>query len=351
NDGQSTYAMANETLARVGWSLARDRLGCAVKVFDWGPWDGGMVGPELRAFFTARGVPLLAPAAGARVFADAVDRGPIGEVELVVGAGLAPEPASVRADVTLPAGDPLLADHRVEGAPVLPAMQALDWFTRMARAVRPHEPLAAIEDMAVLSGVALSAGEGALRARLEAAPLDGDPSAMELTLATLDGRVRYRARARFGPLAMTFAPEHAAGEPWAMSPAQAYDGALFHGPSFQVLDSFSAAGEEGAECWLRPRGGSPGALDVSLLDGGLQAAFLWGMDRLGGGSLPTRITRAVLHPPGPAGDRVRCVLRSAVTGSARATHDIAFWSSDGGLLALLEGVEMCAAPALAAPGR
>jgi len=46
NNGQSTYAMANETLNKIAWAESRARGGdVLVKSFGWGPWEGGMVNP------------------------------------------------------------------------------------------------------------------------------------------------------------------------------------------------------------------------------------------------------------------------------------------------------------------
>ena len=67
NTGQGGYAMANEILNKVAASERRRRgAGCLVKVVGWGPWEGGMVTPDLAARFAARGVPLIPLADGAR---------------------------------------------------------------------------------------------------------------------------------------------------------------------------------------------------------------------------------------------------------------------------------------------
>ena len=60
NPGQCDYAAANETLVAAGALEARRRGGaCAVLALDWGPWDGGMVTPALRAHFQALGAGLI----------------------------------------------------------------------------------------------------------------------------------------------------------------------------------------------------------------------------------------------------------------------------------------------------
>jgi Flp pilus assembly protein CpaB len=54
NNGQSTYAMANEILNKVAWAESRARGGkTLVKSLGWGPWEGGMVSPQLREHFAS----------------------------------------------------------------------------------------------------------------------------------------------------------------------------------------------------------------------------------------------------------------------------------------------------------
>ncbi len=73
NVGQCDYAMANEVLNKVAWSeKLRRGTGCNVKAIGWGPWDGGMVTPDLKAYFEARGVPLLSVEEGRTFFLDEV---------------------------------------------------------------------------------------------------------------------------------------------------------------------------------------------------------------------------------------------------------------------------------------
>ncbi len=98
NPGQCDYAAANETLVAAGAQEARRRGGaCAVLALDWGPWDGGMVTPALRAHFQALGAGLIPIDAGAALFAEEALRAAPGFrevlVEAVSAAVAAAEPA------------------------------------------------------------------------------------------------------------------------------------------------------------------------------------------------------------------------------------------------------------------
>lgn len=85
NRGQADYAMANAILANTGRKLAADTPGLRVKVFDWGPWEGGMVDATLAEHFRAQGVPLIPLDDGAHIFARELLGGNPEDVELVIG--------------------------------------------------------------------------------------------------------------------------------------------------------------------------------------------------------------------------------------------------------------------------
>jgi NAD(P)-dependent dehydrogenase (short-subunit alcohol dehydrogenase family) len=86
NPGQSDYAMANEVLNGVARHEARRRgKHCLVKSFNWGPWEGGMVTPELKAHFEARGASLIPLEAGSAFFVEELVAGDIESVSILVG--------------------------------------------------------------------------------------------------------------------------------------------------------------------------------------------------------------------------------------------------------------------------
>jgi NADP-dependent 3-hydroxy acid dehydrogenase YdfG len=69
NVGQADYAMANSILERVlAAEAVRRGSSCQVRALAWGPWDTGMVTPQLREKFAHDGVPLIAVQAGCAAF-------------------------------------------------------------------------------------------------------------------------------------------------------------------------------------------------------------------------------------------------------------------------------------------
>ncbi|MEU6582353.1 KR domain-containing protein [Nocardia sp. NPDC046763] len=69
NSGQADYASANEALNRLAvWFGGSSD--CVVSAVNWGPWEGGMVGPALARLIRSRGVEPIAAETGGRLFAD-----------------------------------------------------------------------------------------------------------------------------------------------------------------------------------------------------------------------------------------------------------------------------------------
>jgi NAD(P)-dependent dehydrogenase (short-subunit alcohol dehydrogenase family) len=82
NVGQADYAAANEVLNKLATSLARTWPGRVVSI-GWGPWDAGMISPELRERYTSHGIQPLPVAAGVAAFhAELAQAGP---AETVIG--------------------------------------------------------------------------------------------------------------------------------------------------------------------------------------------------------------------------------------------------------------------------
>src|SRR5262249_2005338 len=154
--GQSDYAVANQALVSVARAWADRRPDCRAVALDWGPWEGGMVTPALRAEFEREGVPLIALADGARALADEVLTAPSGPSEVVLGAAFSDGPGATMDETgwALAASFRLdgrswgvLADHQLAGKPVLPLAITLEWFAQAAAWAAPGQCVQALEDV------------------------------------------------------------------------------------------------------------------------------------------------------------------------------------------------------------
>ncbi len=65
NIGQADYAIANEVLNKTAYKVKRENPECRVLSINWGPWDSGMVTPELAQAFAERNMPVIPTSAGA----------------------------------------------------------------------------------------------------------------------------------------------------------------------------------------------------------------------------------------------------------------------------------------------
>ena len=89
NAGQCDYAMANEVLNKLAAAQFVRRSGqTLVKAINWGPWDGGMVGQDLKSHFDRLGIPLIEIDVGARFLVEEILYGGSEHVEVVIAGGL-----------------------------------------------------------------------------------------------------------------------------------------------------------------------------------------------------------------------------------------------------------------------
>ena len=366
NVGQSDYAMANEVLNKVALAEARARGGrCAVKSLGWGPWEGGMVTPSLKAHFDAMGVPLIPLQTGAQMLVDELTDGALAEAELVLGgdpvaAALAPNsrPRSSSVDVVVGKGShAYLRDHSIQGTPVVPVAMVIEWFARAAQAFEPDLQLLALQEVEVVRGIALSSFEEDdkhLIVRCEHLS-NGSGVLASLQLTDSDGTLHYRARAELGeaptgpPVVTLASGETAALEEWGTRAVYSEDGVLFHGPGFQMIQRVEGISDDGivaeihgvaAAEWSKGENGRAAAwrTDPVAFDGGLQLALLWGERVLGGATLPTSIERVSFTGPLPAPGRLKARLQGRSAAGSKTVSDVVFEDESGAVVAQLEGV-------------
>ena len=170
--GQSDYAMANEVLNKAAQQYALRLPSCRVVAINWGPWDGGMVTPELKKLFAKEGVGVIPLAAGAEYLVDEIRSGTKDAEVVIFGPAVrqASQPDPVvngqagKPDVPLPlafervldvAEHPVLESHILDGRPVLPMALMLEWLAHAAVHQNPGLHFHGIDGLRVLHGVIL----------------------------------------------------------------------------------------------------------------------------------------------------------------------------------------------------
>ncbi|MGW1076607.1 SDR family oxidoreductase [Streptomyces sp. NPDC002537] len=354
NPGQSDYAMANEVLAQAASAQAAERPGCLVRSLAWGPWAGGMVVPALADRFASAGVPLLGMEAGAAAFVrELTATGHEARVVLTAAAegppaATVPQPAQVRVARHT---HPHIADHVIDGTPVLPVAQVLEWFTGAVRAWAPGADHPVLKDLRVLHPATLTGFEdGGDAFTLHAVADPHEPGQLTVELRGAGGRLHYGGSLHLADSPVPGdepAPVPADLPPWA---DEIYDGTvLFHGPlmrSLVAVDGLGAAGARGTLHGLDNLGWPPGRwhTDPATVDGALQLAGRWASTALGGAALPMAVGAFRLHCPGPAQGPVHCEVRPLWAEGAHAQCHLHLTGEDGTPFAELRDVELVRRP-------
>jgi NAD(P)-dependent dehydrogenase (short-subunit alcohol dehydrogenase family) len=161
NIGQSDYAIANEILNKFAHVFQYRYPDCHVAAFNWGPWDGGMVTPELKHIFAQRNIEVIPMSVGTQIFVDELTAGKQDTVQILVGGSLATLSANlyselktyrIRRKLTLEA-NPFVRDHVIGGKPVLPATCAVAWIANVSEQLYPGYKFFSCENYNVLKGI------------------------------------------------------------------------------------------------------------------------------------------------------------------------------------------------------
>ncbi|MFO1360463.1 SDR family NAD(P)-dependent oxidoreductase [Plasticicumulans sp.] len=219
--GEADYALANEWLARrvEAWALAHPH--CRCRVPEWSIWSGTGMGERLgRVEALARaGITAIPPQAGVAALEALLATPEPGPVRVTIAGRLPESPALRYASAAalplrrflehvvlhvpgvelitearlLPAQDPYLADHVLDGTPLLPGVLILEALAQLAGALTGHEAPPCIEAAAFLHPVAVPAGGETIR--LAALRLAPDSVEVVLRCAGSDYAIEH-ARAR-----------------------------------------------------------------------------------------------------------------------------------------------------------
>jgi acyl transferase domain-containing protein/NAD(P)H-dependent flavin oxidoreductase YrpB (nitropropane dioxygenase family)/NAD(P)-dependent dehydrogenase (short-subunit alcohol dehydrogenase family)/acyl carrier protein len=408
NRGQADYASANEVLNKLAHKLDRTWPGRVVAI-NWGPWHStGMVTEEAKRQFAAQGVGRIPVVEGARrmihevtaakgqpaevVIADLgknADRylapeaepalpfdpqvvAPMGTPDLPLLEGVAMESAEAGLRVYRtfdPDHDRYLADHVLDGKPVVPFAVGMELMAEVARAGWPDMDILEIRDIRMLNGIVI---DGAPRpVVVEARPLASNNSGTFQVAVTIRSgqRLCYSSVVDMGTPNMQETPpklanghfkplEAAEPLPWGIR--RAYDEWLFHGPIFEAIESIDRIGPLGATGNLRlsdPKAclaGSPAGswvTDPVLIDAAFQMQVLWVRKHWNMTILPSTV--ASWRPaPGVdlaalAGNTVICELRIRPESRQPISHtDFAFYAPNGQLAALINDLQATGSRAL-----
>jgi len=160
NPGQADYSLGNEVLNKYAHFTARQAPDTRVLAVDWGPWDGGMVTPQLKRILTRRNVELIPLQEGTAALIDLLtEPGP--HPQVVAGSPL-PYPAGspgeqlekhrIHRRLSLE-GNPFLKDHVIGGRAVLPTVCAVGWIVGGCENLFPGYRFSEVSDYRVFKGI------------------------------------------------------------------------------------------------------------------------------------------------------------------------------------------------------
>ncbi|MGV9664287.1 beta-ketoacyl synthase N-terminal-like domain-containing protein [Nocardia niigatensis] len=359
NTGQADYAAANEALGRFAVSWGAQDPDRRVTALDWGAWDGGMVTPELREHFRSRGVPLLAPAAGAAAFTAQFSAARRPEPVLLIGSATAlsassvePAPVRARRGIVELVTEPVIEAHRIGEHIVLPATFGLGAMVNLAERTRPGRMVVGVRGFQVLKGLVFDHPIPSIEVELEPAdPVDGR-IAMRATVFG-EGAARFRATLLLGD-----EPEAAARQqvPVGTGSDASYvyrDGIQFHAPALQGLRAVRSASDAAIvlECALSADPVAHGSFASRLHDPVqadllLQSPLVLGHRLLGAACLPLGVGRIDYHRPLPAGERFLVVVDNPRASRMEALIDSTALALDGTVLQRFSDVAVLTTPDL-----
>ncbi|MFF4221459.1 SDR family NAD(P)-dependent oxidoreductase [Streptomyces abikoensis] len=255
--GEADYALANDLMRRRVDELAQALRHCRCLTVEWSQWEGAGMAQRLGAVETLRrqGVAPIPVADGTRILLSLLGAPDLPSTVLV--AGRLPRAETLRhADESLPllrflerplvhqpgvevvadsrvglGGDPYLADHALDGVPLLPAVVGLEAMAQAAAAVTGHDGVLTVTEAAFERPVTVPP-DGSRTVRVAALRHDdGTVVAVVRSDETGFSADHFRAVYRTGGESARAPVAAPAPAPAARSPH--YGELFFHGPRFR----------------------------------------------------------------------------------------------------------------------
>jgi 8-amino-7-oxononanoate synthase len=334
NRHQVHYAAANAQMAADAEASATRAV-----VAEFGPWtDSDMVRSipaPIQAAMRAEGVDFVGNEAGLAALLDDLKTG---RGIRTHGRDLPHTTRTVRLSDTLTVeSHPYLADHAIEGTPVLPLAAAADLMAYAAGLPHPF----VVEDLRLFQGVRVT----------EPTPIEvrtrGDRA--EIRVGSRKA-LAYRARIRpftddAAALADAYGPI-TGGEPPELALADFYDGITFHGPMLQGITAIDAVGPNFVRGRVKP--GTPNgwipaskrarfSVDPLALDSVMQLSGYVAWTRFSRAGTPVGFARLVQLAPLPDAELVAEVrFGDQSDDDARFTGTLTLRDADGTLLLVAE---------------
>jgi len=363
NIGQSDYSLSNEILNKFAHHLKQSHPSCHVLAVDWGPWDGGMVTPQLKRILTKKKIQVISLKEGTETLIELLHK-PNSSPQWVVGSPMPfPSPKvgndlqSYRIFRQLSLGaNPFLADHVIGGKAVLPTVCAVGWFINNCEKLYPGFRFFSVRDYQVFKGIVFDqdlAEEYLLELKETQKSSGSVIFEGKISSESPEGKLRNHYQALV-ELRKTIPdqPQIQGFELLHESPQnglQYYeDKILFHGPRFRGVQEVLNLSPSGliARCELpsfpiREQGQFPvGSFNPFLADIHLQSLLIWASSQLGSIGLPLKISGGTQYKPVDFDTTTYATMQVQSSSNHRLIADVISHDEMGNIYSHVEGAEI-----------
>ncbi|MFT4923955.1 MAG: acyl transferase domain-containing protein [Phenylobacterium sp.] len=372
NPGQSDYSIANEILNKTAYRFKALHPQAQVLSFNWGPWDGGMVTPELKRMFAERGAYIIPLDSGAELLLSELAATDNRSPQILVGNDLASEQegtpvkklqASRLIKSFQATNHAFLADHVIGDNQVLPTVCAIQWMADAALAIYPGYHYQGLEQYKLFKGVVFDGvafdGSEANDFTIDLSLLvdDGDVLRIGAKVSSLNDKGKpvfhYGAELLLArkPLSSETVTTDLPALSAVNSAANLYsDGTLFHGERLQGITEVIRCDEQGLllGCQIPSMVAAQGEFGPGIVANDLvyQAMLVWVRRQLGLGSLPAATLGWRLYRDPQAGEAFYLQLDVVKQTSNTLVADIALIDTNKQLLAQVKSAEVTGSESL-----
>ena len=311
NTGQSDYAMANEVMNKMAQAKTASQTHCKTIAINWGPWDGGMVTDGLKREFEKRGIELIPAEQGAGQMVTEMANPDQDGAEVVIGGTIAPnlekKAPTMNKALTQTFGCrhcPVINDHKIDNAPVVPFALMVDLLACGAEQNNPGLKFAGMDNARLLKGILPGEEQIDVQVDIGKCQTCDDQLFTSATLSSSSSNPLQTLHAKASVLLADTLPSPPALSKaafmalsnWDISIQEAYSKILFHEGRLQCISKICGVSSKGIEVltttapeiseWYEKPHARQWCMDPMVLDAAFQAAILWAFHECGQVCLP-----------------------------------------------------------------
>ncbi|MFP6583251.1 MAG: SDR family NAD(P)-dependent oxidoreductase [Candidatus Hydrogenedentota bacterium] len=362
NPAQSDYSIANEILNKSALNFKARYPKCHVTSFNWGPWDGGMVTPDLKKLFAARGIDVIPLEEGTDLFVNDLTNSTNASTQILVGSSMEFDNDGDKSTlqhyhVTRELSvhqNPFLEDHRIEGNPVLPMAGVMSWMGSSCEGLLPAYRFFSLDGMKMFKGIVFQNGNiEHYHLEITETEKDAEHVALDVVLWSdpAGERVNHYSAAvtlvKGKPEIPVYGHFDEVEIDGVHGPDYYENGTLFHGPLFQVIDrGLNATTDKltlkctASEPSVVQQGQFPIATQhLYATDAKFQALLVWARQFKEAGALPTSFGRCEHYREIPSGATFYLSLDISEATNTRVNGTITLHDADGRIYSRLIDAE------------